>query len=69
MFDRLLDFVKFVEVYGVFGIRVILLDEVDSVILKVLEVGRLIVIDFVIDKDEKVLLIVLFGVFIDEIID
>ncbi|MDD4188900.1 MAG: biosynthetic-type acetolactate synthase large subunit [Eubacteriales bacterium] len=67
--DRETDFVKLAEAFGAIGIRVTKPEEVDPALKKAFSsVDRPVLIDFVIDKDEKVFPIVPPGKPIDELI-
>ena len=68
--DRGTDFVALAEAYGAAGIRVTKPEEVDPAFERALaSTDRPVVIDFVIDKDEKVFPIVPPGAPIDELIE
>lgn len=68
--DRETDFVALAEAYGAIGIRVSRPEDVDGAIMKALaSTDRPVVIDFEIDKDEKVFPIVPPGAPIDELIE
>jgi acetolactate synthase-1/2/3 large subunit len=68
--DRGTDFVALAEAYGAMGIRVTKQEEVDAAFEKALaSTDRPVVIDFVIDRDEKVFPIVPPGAPIDELIE
>lgn len=68
--DRETDFVALAEAYGAIGIRVTKPEEVEDAINRALESkDRPVVINFEIDKDEKVFPIVPPGAPIDELID
>ena len=68
--DRGTDFVALAEAFGAVGIRVTKPEEVDAAFEKALaSTDRPVVIDFVIDKDEKVFPIVPPGAPIDELIE
>jgi len=68
--DRGTDFVALAEAYGAAGIRVTKPEEVDAAFERALaSTDRPVVIDFVIDKDEKVFPIVPPGAPIDELIE
>jgi acetolactate synthase-1/2/3 large subunit len=68
--DRCTDFIALAEAFGAMGIRVTKPEEVDVAFEKALaSTDRPVVIDFVIDKDEKVFPIVPPGAPIDELIE
>lgn len=68
--DRETDFVALAKAYGAIGIRVTKSEEVEAALSTALQSkDRPVVIDFVIDKDEKVFPIVPPGAPIDELID
>jgi len=68
--DRGTDFVALAEAYGAVGIRVTRPEEVDAAFEKALSSeDRPVVIDFEIDRDEKVFPIVPPGAPIDELIE
>ena len=68
--DRCTDFIALAEAFGAMGIRVTKPEEVDAAFEKALaSTDRPVVIDFVIDKDEKVFPIVPPGAPIDELIE
>ena len=68
--DRGTDFVALAEAFGAVGIRVTKLEEVDAAFERALaSKDRPVLIDFVIDKDEKVFPIVPPGAPIDELIE
>ncbi len=68
--DRATDFVALAKAYGAIGIRVENPSEVDGAVARALEsTNTPVVIDFMIDRDEKVLPIVPPGAPIDQIID
>lgn len=66
--DRKTDFVKLAEAFGAVGMRASTPEEFDSALAKALKLGRPVVIDTIIDKDEFVLPMLPPGGSVDEII-
>ena len=63
------DFVKLAEAMGAVGIRVTKKEELEPAVRKALELGRPVVIDCIIDKDDKVFPMVPAGAAIEEVFD
>lgn len=63
------DFVKLVEAYGGVGFRVKQKEEVESTIKKALEINKLVLVDFWIDREENVYPMVAPGSSISEMLD
>ena len=63
------DFVKLAEAMGAVGIRVTRKEELEPAVRKAIELGRPVVIDCIIDKDDKVLPMVPAGAAIEEVFD
>ena len=66
--DRKTDFVKLAEAFGAVGMRATTKEEFDAAFAKALEIGRPVVIDTIIDKDEFVLPMLPPGGSVDQII-
>ncbi|HID26779.1 MAG TPA: acetolactate synthase large subunit [Methanosarcinales archaeon] len=67
--ENSVDFVKLAEAYGAVGLRVEKPSEVKSAILEAIKTEKATVIDFVVDKEEKVFPMVPAGAAINEILD
>ncbi|MFQ6055862.1 MAG: acetolactate synthase large subunit [Methanosarcinales archaeon] len=67
--ENSVDFVKLAEAYGAVGLRVEKPREVKSAILEAIKTDKPTVIDFVVDKEEKVFPMVPAGAAINEILD
>ena len=63
------DFVKLAEAMGAVGIRVTKKEEFEPTLRKAMELGRPVVIDCIIDKDDKVFPMVPAGAAIEEVFD
>ena len=63
------DFVKLTEAMGAVGIRVTKKEEFEPALRKAMELGRPVVIDCIIDKDDKVFPMVPAGAAIEEVFD
>ena len=63
------DFVKLAEAMGAVGIRVTKKEELEPAVRKAIELGRPVVIDCIIDKDDKVFPMVPAGAAIEEVFD
>ena len=63
------DFVKLAEAMGAVGIRVTKKEEFEPALRKAMELGRPVVIDCIIDKDDKVFPMVPAGAAIEEVFD
>jgi acetolactate synthase I/II/III large subunit len=66
--NRTTDFVKLAEAYGALGFNIKEVDEVEEVFIKALKSNRTVVINCVIDKDDKVLPMVLPGTAVKDVI-
>ena len=64
-----MDFVKLAEAMGAVGIRVTKKEEFEPALRKAMELGRPVVIDCIIDKDDKVFPMVPAGAAIEEVFD
>ncbi|MFQ6063026.1 MAG: acetolactate synthase large subunit, partial [Methanosarcinales archaeon] len=67
--ENSVDFVKLAEAYGAVGLRVEKPSEVKSAILEAIKTDKPTVIDFIVDKEEKVFPMVPAGAAINEILD